>query len=102
MWLKPEILRALENDQLHATAVVPYAKIIKQVERAFSTGNLEYDFDDENLVFKNIRTPTDLDFESELSVLAVAERAVYTGLTPGESARLSAEEIVGTLLRVWK
>ena len=99
-WLNPKVIEALENDQLLATAVIPYSKIIKQIKRAFSTANLEFEYED--LVFRNIRTPTDLDFESELSVLAVAERAVYTGLTPGEAARLSAEEIVGTLLRIWR
>ncbi len=99
-WLSPEVLQALESGQLHATAIVPFKQIVKQIKRAFSTGNLEFKYDE--LVFDHIRTPTDLDFEGELSVLAVAERAVHTGLTPGESARLSAEEIVGTLLRVWR
>ena len=69
------------------------------IQRAFAVGNLTADYDDG--VFSNITTPRDSLYPRPLPLDAVLRRAVYTGLTPGDAARLTAEEIVGTLLRVW-
>ena len=99
-WLSAKTVDALLEGEIFATVIIRKQPIIDQIKRAFETAKLEYDF--EHLTFNNIRTPTDLLFEGELNIVKVAERAVYTGLTPGECARLSAEEIVGNLLRIWR
>lgn len=69
------------------------------LERAFDVANLTRQRDEAG--YTDITTPRDATYPRPLPILAVLRRAVYTGLTPGDAARLTAEEIVGTLLRVW-
>ncbi len=80
-------------------AVIGESVIRESVRRAFDVANLKYEEDDEG--FDSIVTPRDDPYPRDLGVLAIARRALYTGLTPGDAARLTAEEIVGNLLRVW-
>lgn len=69
------------------------------LERAFSVANLEWERT--AVGYEQITTPRGQVYPRDLPIMAVLRRAVYTGLTPGDAARLTAEEIVGTLLRVW-
>lgn len=67
--------------------------------RAFEVANLTFDRTEAG--FENITTPRDSRFPRAVSTQSVLRRAVYTGITPGDAARLTAEEIIGNLLRVW-
>ena len=53
-------------------------------------------------VWTSIRTPGGIEFPRSVSLQSILRRAVFTGITPGESARLTGEELAGLLLRVWK
>lgn len=99
-WLTPLLLKELEKNAIFATAIVSSLGIAETIQRAFKTANLSYTY--KNSLFTEIKTPTDVVFDGEIAIISVAERAVATGLTPGEAARLTAEEVVGTLLRIWR
>lgn len=96
-WLEPHF------DREKLEVLVSAEDAVAVVERAFEVANLTYELEGEGVerVFSQIRTPRDAAYPRPLPVLAILRRAVYTGLTPGDAARLTAEEIVGTLLRVW-
>ncbi len=94
-WL-PGRLAALAVD---VRFLVDVEVVRKNLHRAFDVANLSYEETDD--VLGAITTPRDEAYPRDVALLAVARRAVYTGLTPGDAARLTAEEIVGTLLRVW-
>ena len=79
--------------------LVDTAPIQAVVERAFQIANITADRQESG--WHEITTPRGSAYPRALSIESIARRAVYTGLTPGDAARLSAEEIVGTLLRVW-
>lgn len=87
----------IDRDDVHVQ--VDLAAIDSIVERAFSVANLTWEKTEAG--FAQIRTPRKQEYPRSVSRLAVAQRAVYTGMTPGDAARLTAEEIVGTLLGVW-
>lgn len=102
-WLSDEVVDAIESDRLWADAYLSRSAAIDVIARTLDVGRLQYreEQTDADLFFANITTPTDTTYPRGLSVTSVLRRAVYTGLTPGESARLTAEEIVGFLLGVW-
>lgn len=72
---------------------------LRSLTRAMQVANLTWEQRDG--VLADITTPRGEAYPRDLPLLAVLRRAVYTGLTPGDAAVLTAEEIVGTLLRVW-
>lgn len=74
-------------------------RAIAVLDRAFEVANLTVERDASG--YTHITTPRESPYPRPLPIMAVLRRAVYTGLTPGDAARLSAEEIVGSLLRVW-
>lgn len=100
-WVSQETLARLQSGEWFAGAEVGIEPIKEQIERAFSVANISYEFDARSSAFTKIVTPTELAFGKDVSTVAIARRAVYTGMTPGDAARLTAEEVVGTLLRVW-
>lgn len=103
-WLPPHILDAIADGNVWADAYMSRAAAVDTIKRTFDTANLTYNIDitEADVFFSHITTPGEGVYGRGLSVASVLRRAVYTGLTPGESARLTAEEIVGVLLRVWK
>ncbi len=100
-WLPEHHWQALESRDLDAGALVSVSRAKEIVERAFEVARLESTLVEDDDVFREITTPGGLQYESDLSVESILRRAVYTGITPGDAARLTAEEIVGVLLRVW-
>lgn len=92
-WLPPAIPRAGVRVYLRPEAA------FEVLERAFDVANLTRVRDEHG--YRDITTPREVAYPRPLPIVAVLQRAVYTGLTPGDAARLCAEEIVGTLLRVW-
>ncbi len=103
-WLPPHILDAINHNKVWADAYMSRTSVIEILKRTFDSANLTYELDttEADVFFSNITTPGEGVYGRGVSVASVLRRAVYTGLTPGEAARLTAEEIVGVLLRVWK
>ena len=101
-WLPDEIVDAIESEELIVVGVVSRQQAVQHLTRTFDAARLDYDrTDGETVTFDNFTTPTDTTWDDPLAVSTVLRRAIYCGLTPGEAARLTAEEIVGTLLQVW-
>ena len=81
--------------------------IRESFERALEVARLQPVVDEDasvdlkSLVYEDIMTPRDEPMGQQLSLLDVAYRAVWTGISPGDAAQLSAEELVGMLLKVW-
>lgn len=100
-WMGAHLADPLHAGSLAAGALVSSSVVVDVVDRAFAIGRLEASYDQESSTYRAITTPGELTFSGALSVDSVLRRAVYSGLTPGDSARLTAEEIVGDLLRVW-
>ncbi len=102
-WLPEATVEALREHELRAVAFLRRSVAIEIIERTFEVARLDYRRveSDGDLRFEAITTPTEVVYHGELSTTAVLSRAVFTGLTPGEAARLTAEEIVGELLQVW-
>lgn len=104
-WLDAQDLQALEEGRAFAEALVDPELVIEALARAFETARLSWEEEEEEdggVFFTALETPREEQIEHDVSVDAVLQRAVHTGVTPGEAARLTAEEIVGRLLRVWK
>ena len=105
-WLPDAILQQLEAGEIIATALIDATHAHEVITRTFEVARLEFecDVDEEegDHVYHAITTPRASAFPGELRLSDVLARAAFTGLTPGEAARLTAEEIVGVLLRVWK
>lgn len=97
-WLGPDIVARLQSGELAARALVDTRLIRASLERAFDVARLEGDFDDERVAA--ITTPTEQPYPHELRYHAIARRGVYTGISPGEAARLTAEEVVSNLLNL--
>ncbi len=102
-WLPDEVTRAVDAGDIWIGARISKTPVVDVIERTFATGRLDVERRDVDgdIVFTDIVTPTDVASDREVSVASVLRRAVYTGLTPGEAARLSAEELVGRLMDVW-
>jgi hypothetical protein len=104
-WLPEEITRQLEEGDLIAVALIHPEHARQVITRAFEVARLEFEQgedDDGEQMYSHITTPRESAYPGELFLSDVLARAAYTGITPGEAARLTAEEIVGVLLRVWK
>lgn len=102
-WLPDWAQTALNEGEAWAEAHVSRAGVVDQMRRAFDLARLTYRVDETavDVFFSEITTPGQEVYGRGVSVSSVLRRAVYTGITPGEAARLTAEEIVGMLLRVW-
>ncbi len=103
-WCDDDIREAIDAGRLHARAFIRPQRAIDIVERTLRTARLDATrhATGTDTVFEDISAPGDTTaFNGSLSIRDVLHRAVYTGLTPGESARLTTEEIVGALLKLW-
>lgn len=102
-WMPGELSEELDDDGLVVEIGVSRASVVSVLEDAFEVARLEWSRIErgEELFFAELTTPRGSVHDGEISVGGVLERSVREGISPGESARLTAEEIVGTLLRVW-
>lgn len=102
-WLPEPVREMLEAGNCWAEAYVSRGKVVEMIERVFGLAQLEYKVarTDVDVFFSEITTPGGETYGRGVSVASVLRRAVYTGITPGEAGRLTAEEIAGMLLRVW-
>lgn len=96
-WLGPRLWGALQ-DRDDVTVLVDLQTIRSTLERTFDVARLAFEADDDRI--HALRTPTERDVPGELRYDAVARRAVYTGISPGEAARLTAEELIAPLLNI--
>jgi hypothetical protein len=103
-WLPASVQSALRDGTLILWAVASPEHALDVIERAFEVARLSWTLDEDGTfaTIRDIKTPHEELYPGQLSAQVLLKRAVYTGLTPGEAARLSAEEIVGTLLDVWR
>jgi hypothetical protein len=103
-WLPRHMAQAVVEGNLWADAFLSRRVVVEVVDRAFKTARLTFELDKTraDIFFSQITTPTGAVYGQGLAISSVLRRAVYTGLTPGEAARLTAEEIIGVLLKVWK
>lgn len=89
------------HDAQAIVAAVALPPLLERVERAFEVARLTWTYDPDTRTLHTITTPREGVYPRPLPLHTIARRAVHTGITPGEAARLSAEEIVGLLMGVW-
>ena len=75
----------------------------QMLEYTLQTARLTYTLEGAGpqAVIHQITTPREGGYSRPVHLEAVLRRAIFTGVSPGEAARQTAEEIVGLLLRVW-
>lgn len=102
-WLPQTAREHLEAGNAWAEVYVSRRAVVEIIKRTFDLARLTYKVGrtDVDVFFSEITTPGDEIYGRGVSVASVLRRAVYTGITPGEAGRLTAEEIAGMLLRVW-
>lgn len=101
-WLPDEIVDAISHGDIWIEVYLSATAAVDVIERTFEVGRLSFDRrEQDGGIYGEITTPRGAAFDGELSVLSVLRRAAFTGITPGEAARLSAEEIVADLLGLW-
>ncbi|MEM1347313.1 MAG: hypothetical protein AAGI01_02070 [Myxococcota bacterium] len=104
LWWPDRAVHALASGELHAAVVVDESEAVDVLTRTFETARLTWqrtEDEEGSPVFTHITTPREGRYRAPLSAESLARRAAYTGITPGEAGRLTAEEIVGLLLGVW-
>lgn len=89
------------HDAQSIIAAVALPPLLAHVERAFEVARLSWSYDPDTRTIHTITTPREGVYPHPLHLSAIARRAVHTGISPGEAARLSAEEIVGLLMGVF-
>lgn len=102
-WLTPRAIAAIGDGRLHIHLRFVPDHALATVKRTFEVARLSFDEDSRpgDHLFRTIETPADVTYPQEFSLASVLNRAATTGLTPGEAARLGAEEIVAHLLGLW-
>ncbi len=106
-WMPVSTRETLEQGECAIWFGVSLSIIRESFERALEVARLQPVVDEDasvdlkSLVYEDIMTPRDEPMGQQLSLLDVAYRAVWTGISPGDAAQLSAEELVGMLLKVW-
>lgn len=103
-WFDPQTRQNLENGKCTVNVLVSEQEAIDALAYTFNTARLSFDLVDDpeaGQTFERISTPRDEVFGRAVVVDDVLRRAVHTGMTPGEAARLTGEEVVGLLLGVW-
>lgn len=104
-WLPAALIEQLDAGESQCLVGVSAKQASAVIERAFEIARLDYEQErspEGALSYVAIRSPTGDAYGKPLPLRAVLERAAYTGITAGEAARLTAEEIVGVMLRVWQ
>ena len=102
-WLPEPVKELLEGGNAWAEAYVSRSEVIEVMEHTFEVAQLSFEVDrtDVDIFLSEITTPGEEVYGRGVAASSVLRRAVYTGITPGEAGRLTAEEIAGMLLRVW-
>jgi hypothetical protein len=103
-WLPEPAQRALDDGTAWAEVYVVAREVVEAMARTLDASDLTYRVEstEADAYFFEITAPGDVVYGRGVSVSSVVRRAVFTGITPGESARLTAEEIAGMLLGVWR
>lgn len=103
-WMSESAREALDAGDAWAEAHVSRSGVVEIMRETFDLARLTYKIDETavDVFFSEITTPGEEVYGRGVAVSSVLRRAVYTGITPQESGRLTAEEIVGMLLRVWE
>lgn len=101
-WLPPDILEALTEGRLCAEVYMRRADVEEAFLGALRRARLEFRVDDssgETWVL-DVTTPRGVSYDAGVPMSALMAMAAHTAITPGESARMGAEEVVADLLRV--
>ena len=101
-WLPPSTLGQIDRGELFVGALLGVGAAEEVIERGLSVARLGWTGGGEQGVYREITTPRGEVCEEEVRVEEVMHRAVETGLTVGEAARLTLEEVVGRLMGVWE
>ncbi len=103
-WLPDAAQETLDEGDAWAEAHVVARDAVEMIEETFREARLDYQLErtEADTYFFEITTPGEAVYGRGVSVSSVLRRAVFTGITPGEAARLTAEEIAGMLLGVWE
>jgi hypothetical protein len=102
-WMPEPFGALLTEGDAWAEAHVSRRGVVEAMKHAFDLARLTYNLEQTavDVFFSEITTPGEEVYGRGVAVSSVLRRAVYTGITPREAGRLTAEEIVGMLLRVW-
>lgn len=104
-WLPPHQRDLIASGQLIAHVILATEPALKAVEYAFQAARLTYTLERDDLdkvvAITEITTPREGAYSRRVALAPILRRALFTGTSVGEAARLTAEEIVGLLLRVW-
>lgn len=104
-WVPEDVFEALEDGQIEIFGALSHDAAERVMSRAFDVARLGYrrEVDEHGLtVFTDLCSPRDEPYGHDVPVFAVLQRAMYTGISVGDAARLTAEEIVGVMLKVWR
>lgn len=104
-WAPNELLEVMEAGELEVWCGLSHTHAEHVLTRAFDIARLGYEreLDEHGLpVLTHICSPRDEPYGHDVSVWSILERAAYTGISAGDAARLTAEEVVGVMLKVWK
>ncbi len=96
-WLAPHHREFIKGRS--AAVLLSADEAVRLIARTFEVALLKFERVDSD--YTAITTPGEIVHKQPLRLLQVLQRAAHTGITPGEAARLSAEEIAAELLRVW-
>lgn len=104
-WLPPHQRELIERGEVIAHVILETRPALKALEYAFQTARLTYTLERDDLdkvvAITDITTPREGAYSRRVALAPILHRALFTGISVGEAARLTAEEIVGLLLRVW-
>jgi hypothetical protein len=102
-WLPEPAQQALDDGRAWAEVYVVACEVVETMAETFDAWQIGYRMEptEADAYFFEITAPGDVVYGRGVSVSSVVRRAVFTGITPGEAARLTAEEIAGMLLGVW-
>ena len=105
-WVPAPFVEALDAGELTVWCGLDAEAASEAFERALTVARLDFERVGETLSsrrYASIRTPRGEGYDHhEVNLTSLLERAAHTGLSAAEAARLTAEEIVGTLLKVWR
>lgn len=99
-WLPPELLPALRQGSLVAVACLDATPALEVLTQTLTRGRLEFTQEGQGpqAVISQIKTPRDIPWSGRLSLRAILQHAAHTAISPGDAARLAAEEVVAELL----
>jgi hypothetical protein len=121
-WMPPGVLDDIEQGRCRAEIHLSGERAQRALERIFEVARLRYRVEDTESeadlasddtsgedtasgaagpTYVDVTTPRGDRYRAQITMRSILRRAAYTGLTPGEAARLTGEEIAGILLGVW-